>query len=428
MKVLLIGSGGREHALAWKISESEKLSKLYIAPGNAGMVNLGECINLDIGNFGDVSTFCLEQKIDLVMIGPEAPLVAGLVDHLEAKNINCCGPNKQAAMLEGSKAFTHDICHEYKIPAAKYAVFTDVLLAKKYLQSQDFPIVVKADGLAAGKGVIIAQDLAEAENAVDEIYSDKFGDAGRKIVIEEFLSGDELSFFVLSDGKIALYLGSAQDHKTVGEGDTGPNTGGMGTYSPTPIMNDALKNQVIKNIINPTLQAMRNRGYAFKGILFAGLMITKDGPKLLEYNVRFGDPETQVLMMRLKSDLLPLLYDAALGKLEDKIIEWHSQPAVCVVMAANGYPGDYKKGSEIKNLEVANNINYAKIFHAGTKFDGDKILANGGRVLGVTASGDNIKDACDKAYAIVNKIDWPEGFYRRDIAWRAIKNLSDDQT
>lgn len=417
MKALVIGSGGREHALCWKLAQSPLLEKLYASPGNGGINKVAEPVLL--GGFEAIKQFCKDESIDLVMVGPEAPLVDGIIDNLTAAGIAAVGPSRLAAQLEGSKAFTKELCEKYNIPTAKAGKFTDSESAKNYVDQEGVPIVVKADGLAAGKGVVIAQTKEEAYLAIDEILGGKFGDAGSSIVIEEFLEGEEVSFFALVDGKTALPFGSAQDHKAVGEGDTGPNTGGMGTYSPAPVMTEALHKQVMETIINPSIEGLRKDGCPFTGVLFAGLMITKDGPKLLEYNVRFGDPETQVLMARLESDLFPLLLATAKGTLNEYTVTMSDKAALCVVMAANGYPGSYEKGSHIHKLEEAEADEAVTVFHAGTRYEDGHCLATGGRVLGVTATGNTVKEAKDKAYEAVDVIDWQGGFCRRDIGWRA---------
>jgi phosphoribosylamine--glycine ligase len=421
MNVLLLGSGGREHALAWALSASPLLTKLFCAPGNAGIAEIAQCIALDSANHESIIEFCRDARIELVVIGPEAPLVAGLGDALGDAGIRYFGPTKAAAQLEGSKGFTKDLCRAANIPTAGYGRFADRSAARSYLASQDLPIVIKADGLAAGKGVIIATTREEAEAAVDACLTGAFGAAGAEVVIEEFLEGEEASFFALCDGVTALPLASAQDHKRVGEGDTGPNTGGMGAYSPAPIMTAEMTERVMREIINPTVKAMAERGMPFKGVLFAGLMITAEGPKLIEYNVRFGDPETQVLMMRLKSDLLAALLATADGVLSNFNLRWSDDAALTVVMAANGYPGTPTKGTEIKNLEAASKTPNVEIFHAGTRRDGACLLADGGRVLNVTGRGRTVAEARDAAYAAIAKIDWPGGFYRKDIGWRALQ-------
>ena len=421
MNVLLIGSGGREHALAFALSKSSKLARLYCAPGNPGIAQLAECVSLDISNHAAVIAFCREKSIGFVIIGPEAPLVAGLGDALDEAQIKYFGPTRAAAQLEGSKGFTKDLCRENNIPTAAYGRFNAAPAAHAYLAGKTMPIVVKADGLAAGKGVVIAHTHAEAAAAIDACFSGAFGAAGSEVVVEEFLEGEEASFFALCDGANAIAFASAQDHKRVGDGDTGPNTGGMGAYSPAPVMTAAMNERTMRDIIRPTVAAMARRGMPFKGVLFAGLMITKDGPKLIEYNVRFGDPETQVLMMRLKSDLLEALLATANGTLSALHLAWWDEAALTVVMAARGYPGTPEKGTEIRGLDTAAQVDGVEIFHAGTKRIDGKLVADGGRVLNVTARGGSVAEARDRAYAAIAAIDWPGGFCRSDIGWRAIE-------
>jgi phosphoribosylamine--glycine ligase len=402
------------------MAQSPVLERLYCAPGNAGIEEVAELTALDVSDHDAVAAFCLDRQIGLVVVGPEAPLVAGLADDLEAQGLVVFGPSKAASALEGSKGFTKDLCTEFGIPTAAYGRFTDAASAKAYLQSQAMPIVVKADGLAAGKGVVIAQIRDEANAAVDACFQGTFGAAGAEVVIEEFLDGEEASFFALVDGDTVLPLATAQDHKRVHDGDRGPNTGGMGAYSPAPIMTQALCDRTMNEIILPTVAAMKRRGTPFKGVLYAGLMIDAGSPKLIEYNVRFGDPEAQPLMMRLKSDLLPVLLATAKGKLSGLTLEWEADTALCVVMASRGYPGAYDKGTEIKGLDAARAVPQSAVFHAGTARDGTRTVANGGRVLGVTALGSDIAQAQARAYQAVDAIDWPEGFCRRDIGWRAL--------
>ncbi|MBS0269496.1 MAG: phosphoribosylamine--glycine ligase [Proteobacteria bacterium] len=421
MNVLLLGSGGREHALAWALSASPLLTKLFCAPGNAGIAEVAQCIPIDPGDQARIIQFCRDERIELVVIGPEAPLVAGLGDALAEAGIRYFGPSKRAAQLEGSKGFTKDLCRAAGIPTAAYGRFADAPSAKRYLASQSLPIVVKADGLAAGKGVVIAATREDAEAAVDACFSGSFGSAGAELVIEEFLHGEEASFFALCDGTTALALATAQDHKRVGDGDTGPNTGGMGAYSPASIVTPPMHDRVMHEIIEPTVKEMAARGMPFKGVLFAGLMITATGPKLIEYNVRFGDPETQVLTMRLKSDLLAALLATTDGVLANFDLRWSDDAALTVVMAANGYPGTPQKGTEIKGLDQARAVPNVEIFHAGTRRDGERLIADGGRVLNVTGRGKTIAEARNSTYAAVAKIDWPGGFYRKDIGWRALQ-------
>ncbi|MGJ4857127.1 phosphoribosylamine--glycine ligase [Labrys sp. La1] len=420
MNILLIGSGGREHALAWAVSASPLCERLYAAPGNPGMEECAICAAVDATDHQAVIAFCRENEIDFVVVGPEAPLVAGLVDDLAAAGIKAFGPSKAAAQLEGSKGYTKDLCQEFSIPTAAYRRFTDAAAARTYVREQGAPIVIKADGLAAGKGVVVAMTLEEALAAVDAIFAGSVGEAGHEVVVEQFLDGEEASFFALCDGTTAIPLISAQDHKRAFDGDKGPNTGGMGAYSPAPIMTPEMEERVMETIIRPTVQAMAARGTPFKGVLFAGLMITKDGPELIEYNVRFGDPETQVLMPRLRSDLLPALIASADGVLSTISLRWKTDAALCVVMATKGYPGSFLRGSEIRGLAKAASLDEVLVFHAGTKRSGDHILANGGRVLGITASGKSVAEAQKRAYEAVDLVDWPEGFSRRDIGWRAI--------
>ncbi|MEQ1942126.1 phosphoribosylamine--glycine ligase [Mesorhizobium sp. VNQ89] len=419
MNVLLIGSGGREHALAWKLAASPLLTKLYAAPCNPGIAKEAELVALDIADHKAVVAFCTANAIDLVVVGPEAPLVAGIADDLRAAGIKVFGASKAAARLEGSKGFTKDLCARFNIPTAAYGRFSDAEAAKAYVRKQGAPIVVKADGLAAGKGVTVAMTEAEALAAIDDCFSGSFGAAGAEVVVEEFMTGEEASFFCLCDGTTALPFGTAQDHKQVGDGDTGPNTGGMGAYSPAPVMTPEIIERTMKEIIEPTMRGMAEIGSPFSGVLFAGLMITSSGPKLIEYNVRFGDPECQVLMMRLKDDLLVLLEAAADGQLAHMSARWRDETALTVVMAAKGYPGTPEKGSVIRGLDDAEQGG-AAVFHAGTALSGGEIVANGGRVLNVTAMAKTVTEAQKQAYKAVDRIDWPGGFCRRDIGWRAV--------
>lgn len=426
MKVLVVGGGGREHALCWSIAASPLVKKLYCAPGNAGIAQDAECVAIGAEDIEGLLKFATENQIEFVVVGPEAPLVGGLVDRLAEIGIKAFGPSAKAAVMEGSKGFMKDFCARHDIPTAGYGRFTDIDAAKAFISEQGAPIVVKADGLAAGKGVIIAETTAQAEAAVDDMLAGgAFGEAGAEVVIEEFLAGEEASFFAICDGETALPLVSAQDHKRVGDGDTGPNTGGMGAYSPAPIVTDAMVATIMETIIIPTIEGMKAEGAPYKGVLYAGLMIDKGEPKLLEYNVRFGDPECQVLMMRLKSDLLPALIAAADGVLKNFDLRWYDEPALTVVMAANGYPGSYEKGSTIGGLNDAGAVDDVTVFHAGTASAEDgSITATGGRVLGVTAIGVTVADAQARAYKAVDLIDWPGGFCRRDIGWRAIGRKS----
>ncbi len=421
MNILLIGSGGREHALAWKMKQSPLCERLFCAPGNGGINQIAEHVDLDVDDHRAVATFAKGNDIGLVVVGPEGPLVAGLADELIAVGIRVFGPQAKAAQLEGSKGFTKDICAKYNIPTAAYGRFSDEAAALDYLAAQNIPVVIKADGLAAGKGVIVATTRAEAETAVKNIFGGMFGAAGAEVVIEDCLVGEEASFFALCDGETAVPLATAQDHKQVGEGDTGPNTGGMGAYSPAPVMSAEMCQRTMDEIIKPTVQAMKDIGAPFKGVFFAGLMITDKGPELIEYNVRFGDPECQVLMVRMKDDLVELLVAAADGNLAGRQTHWRNEMALSVVMAANGYPGSYDKGSQIGNLNNASAGDGVEIFHAGTKIEDSKTLAVGGRVLNVTALGKSVSEAKEAAYGAVKKVDWPGGFYRRDIGWRAVQ-------
>ncbi len=426
MRILVVGSGGREHALCWAIAASPLCDKLYCAPGNAGIAAVAECIAIGQEDLPALVDFAQREHIDFVVVGPEGPLVAGLADRLAEAGIKVFGPSAAAARLEGSKGFTKDLCRKYGIPTAGYERFTDIGAATSYIRRQgniwkDQPIVIKADGLAAGKGVIIATSEAEAIAAVEDMLSgDRFGAAGSSVVVEEFLQGEEASFFALVDGTHALPLVAAQDHKRVGDGDTGPNTGGMGAYSPAPCVTPQIAERVMAEIVRPTVRAMAAEGAPYRGVLFAGLMLTPSGPKLIEYNCRFGDPETQVLMMRLKSDLMPALIATADGALAHFDLRWHDETALTVVMAAEGYPDAPKKGTEIRGLDAAGAVEGVTVFHAGTSRDGERILANGGRVLNVTAMAPSAAEARRRAYEAVDRIDWPGGFCRRDIAWRAL--------
>lgn len=424
MNILIIGGGGREHALAWKTAQSARVRKVYVAPGNAGTAREAKCANvtLAVEDVEGLLKFAQSNKIDLTIVGPEAPLVLGVVDRFRAAGLRCFGPVQAAAQLEGSKAYAKDFLARYKIPTAAYGCFTDVAAAEAFIRKMGAPIVVKADGLAAGKGVIIAETTDEAIRAVhDMLAGNAFGEAGHRVVVEEFLEGEEASFIVMADGSHVLALATSQDHKRVGDGDTGPNTGGMGAYSPAPVMTPALVERTMAEIIWPTVEGMAAAGAPFTGVLYAGLMITGEGPKLIEYNVRFGDPECQVLVMRMKDDLLPVLLATANGSLAGMTVDWHDDVALTVVMAAAGYPGTPKKGGIIRGLEVAGAGEDVVIFHAGTARGNGDIVANGGRVLDVTALGQTVSEARDRAYAAVEKIDWADGFCRTDIGWRAIE-------
>jgi phosphoribosylamine--glycine ligase len=422
MRILVVGSGGREHALCWSVAASPLCDKLYCAPGNAGIAEDAECVAIAADDIGGIVALTKRERIDFVVVGPEAPLVAGLVERLAEAGIKAFGPSAAAAALEGSKAFMKDLCAKYGIPTAAYGRFRSAEAAKRFVRERGAPIVVKADGLAAGKGVIIAESVAAAESAVDAMLTEgRFGAAGAEVVIEEFIQGEEASFFALVDGETALPLASAQDHKRAHDGDQGPNTGGMGAYSPAPIVTEAMAADIMARIIHPTIAAMASEGRPFKGVLYAGLMLTAEGPKVLEYNVRFGDPECQVLCVRLMSDLLPALIASADGMLRNFHLRWYERAALTVVMAAKGYPEAYRKGSEIRGLDKAAAVPDVTVFHAGTTRDDDgRLLANGGRVLNVTATGETIAEAQKRAYEAVDRIDWPEGFCRRDIGWRAV--------
>ncbi|MGY9014174.1 MAG: phosphoribosylamine--glycine ligase [Rhodospirillales bacterium] len=422
MKVLVVGSGGREHSLCWAIAKSPLCNKLYCAPGNAGIADVAECVDISAEAINDLVEFAIDSKIDFVVVGPEVPLCLGLVDQLEKKNIKAFGPNAAAAELEGSKGFMKDLCSKYDIPTAQFGRFDEPDAAKKYIIRHPAPNVVKADGLAAGKGVILCHNNNEAFAAIDQMMTEQaFGDAGAEVIIEEMMEGEEASFFALVDGEHALPLVSAQDHKRVYDGDKGPNTGGMGAYTPAPVLTPDVTETIMRTIVNPVIKGMAAEGSPYKGVLYAGIMMTAEGPKLLEINVRFGDPECQPLMMRLKSDLLEALVACAEGRLDKIELDWYDEVALLVVMAANGYPGFYRKGSVIKGLDAANAVEDVIVFHSGTQSKDGNILATGGRVLGVTALGSTVAEAQKKAYQAVDLIDWPEGFCRRDIGWRAIQ-------
>ncbi|MGH1398158.1 MAG: phosphoribosylamine--glycine ligase [Alphaproteobacteria bacterium] len=424
MKVLLVGSGGREHSLAWALAGARECHALYCAPGNAGIEDCAECVDIGVEDIDALVGFATDKEIDLVVVGPEAPLVAGLADRLSAAGIAVFGPDAKAAQLEGSKGFMKDLCAKYSIPTAAYARFTDPVQAEAFIREQGAPIVVKADGLAAGKGVIIAETVEDAIAAAQDMLSgNSFGDAGASIVVEQFLNGEEVSYFALADGETILPLTSAQDHKRAYDGDAGPNTGGMGAYSPAHLMTPELEAKILKRIIEPTVAGMQADGMPFQGVLFAGLMIVDGEPFLIEYNARFGDPECQTLMMRFQGDLLNVLHAAAQGRLkevQDKV-SWKDETALCVVMAAKGYPGSYEKNTVIKGFEEAAEVKELTVFHAGTaRNDAGEIVSVGGRVLGVTALGVDVAEAQRRAYMGVEKIDWPEGFSRTDIGWRAV--------
>ena len=421
MNILILGGGGREHALAWAVMQNPKCDRLIGAPGNAGIAKIAECASIDINVGGVVTEFASENAVDFVIIGPEAPLAAGVADDLRAAGLLVFGPSAAAAELEASKAFTKDICDAAGAPTAAWARFTDAAAAHAHIDAEGAPIVVKADGLAAGKGVVVAMDVEAAHGAIDDMFGGSFGDAGAEVVIEEFMTGEEASFFILCDGETALPIGTAQDHKRIGEGDTGPNTGGMGAYAPAPVLTDAVAERAMAEIIRPTLKEMSKRGTPYQGVLYAGLMIEDGAPRLVEYNVRFGDPECQVLMMRLGAQALDLMEAAARGTLADARVNWADDHAMTVVMAAKGYPGAYDKGSVIGGLDALPNDSKNVVFHAGTGTKDGATIATGGRVLNVTARGGTLEEARDRAYAMVTAIDWPEGVYRRDIGWRALK-------
>ncbi|MTJ03453.1 MAG: phosphoribosylamine--glycine ligase [Sediminimonas qiaohouensis] len=420
MNILILGGGGREHALAWAVMQNPKCDKLIVAPGNAGIAEIADCATLDIENGAAVVAFCEENAIEFVIIGPEAPLAAGVADRLRDAGLLVFGPDAAAARLEASKAFTKEICDATGAPTAAYARFTDAAAARDYINTQGAPIVVKADGLAAGKGVIVAETVDQALEAIDDMFGGEFGDAGAEVVIEEFMQGEEASFFVLVDGEDVLPIGTAQDHKRVGEGDTGPNTGGMGAYSPAPILTDAVAQEALDRIIRPTVAELARRGTPYRGVLYAGLMIQNGKPRLVEYNVRFGDPEAQVLMLRMGAQALDLMQAAAAGQLAECRVNWADDHAMTVVMAADGYPGAYEKGSVINGLEDLPETSNEICFHAGTSRRDGRFVASGGRVLNVTARGESLSQARERVYAMIDRIDWPEGFCRRDIGWRAL--------
>jgi phosphoribosylamine--glycine ligase len=421
MNILLLGSGGREHALAWKIAASPLVTKLWCAPGNAGIAREAECVAVDIADHAAVIDFCKRNAMDFVVVGPDAPIAAGIVDDLNAAGFKAFGPTKAAGQLESSKRFTKALCRANDIPTAGYEHFTDAEAAKAYIRARGAPVVVKADGLAAGKGVVVAMSEAEALDAVDRMFGGGFGAAGAEVVVEEFMTGEEASFFALCDGEHALPLATAQDHKRAFDGDKGPNTGGMGAYSPAPVMTEAICARVMDEMIMPTLRALQAMGTPYKGVLYAGVMVTEQGPKLVEYNARFGDPECQVLMLRMMSDLLPALIACADGQLKNFSLRWYDDAALTVIMATKGYPGDYGKGSVIEGLDEAAKVEGVEIFHAGTLAKDGKIFANGGRVLNICATGKTVAEAQRRAYAAVDRIHWPEGFCRRDIGWQAVK-------
>jgi len=424
MKIFVIGNGGREHALIWKISQSPRVAKIYCAPGSAAIGELAECVAINPEQIDQLAAFAEKEKIDLTVVGPELPLTLGIADLFESRHLRIFGPNKAAAQLEGSKAFAKEMLHANNIPTAAFGTFTDAVSAKEYLAQQKSPYVIKADGLAAGKGVLICASRQEAEAAIDEILVRKaFGAAGDKVVIEEFLDGEEASFMVLTDGEHVLPLASSQDHKRVFDNDQGPNTGGMGAYSPAPIVTPEMHERILREVLAPLLAGLKKKQIHYRGVVYVGLMIGKDGPKVLEFNARFGDPECQPIMMRLKSDLIPLLDAAIDGKLNEVMAEWHDQPALCVVLTAKGYPGAYDKGKEIHGLNSLKDWPDGFVFHAGTAKEKDRWRTTGGRVLGVTARGKNIASAVENVYGAVGKISWDGMHYRKDIAQRALKKV-----
>jgi phosphoribosylamine--glycine ligase len=425
MRVLVIGSGGREHALVWKISQSSKVTKLFCAPGSAAIGELADCISIKPEQIEKLGDFAEEEKIDLTVVGPELPLTLGIADLFESRDLKIFGPNKAAARLEGSKAFAKEILQQNNIPTATFGLFTDPAAAKQHIERYPPPYVIKADGLAAGKGVLISQTIDDALDVIDQILVQKiFGVAGEKVVIEEFLEGEEVSFMALADGRHILPLVSSQDHKRIFDNDRGPNTGGMGAYSPAPVVTPALQQRIFDEILNPLLAGLKKQGITYRGVIYAGLMITKSGPKVLEFNARFGDPECQPIMLRLKSDLIPLLEATINGKLDQALPEWYEDPAVCVVLSARGYPGPYDKGEEIRGLDKLGNWDKGFVFHAGTAKENGRWVTSGGRVLGVTARGRDIEDAVKNAYSAVSQISWDGMHYRKDIALRALKKVS----
>ena len=421
MNILVLGGGGREHSLAWAASQNPKCDRLIAAPGNAGFAGLAECVDLDICDGAAVAAFCGENSVDFAIVGPEAPLAAGVADRLRDAGIPVFGPSAEAARLEASKSFTKEVCAAAGVPTAAHATFSDATAARAHAEAQGAPIVVKADGLAAGKGVVVAATIEEALGAIDGMFDGEFGAAGAEVVIEEFMEGEEASLFVLCDGEEMLPVGTAQDHKRVGEGDTGPNTGGMGAYSPAPVLDAEVERRALEEIVRPTLREMCRRGTPYRGVLYAGLMIRDGAARLVEYNVRFGDPECQALMMRLGAQALDLMQAAVEGRLAEARVNWADDHALTVVMAARGYPGQYEKGGEISGLENCPGDSDGMVFHAGTALRDGRVVASGGRVLNVTARGPSLREAADRAYAMVDRIDWPEGFCRRDIGWRALR-------
>jgi phosphoribosylamine--glycine ligase len=420
VNILILGGGGREHALAWAVLQNPKCDRLVVAPGNAGIADIAECSNIDILDPREILEFCEQNSIDFIIVGPEAPLASGIVDILKDAGFLVLGPHADAARLETSKTFTKEICDAAGAPTAGWARFTDAAAAHDHVAREGAPIVVKADGLAAGKGVVVAMTEDEAHAAIDDMLGGAFGEAGAAVVVEEFMKGEEASLFVLCDGTDVLPVGTAQDHKRIGEGDTGPNTGGMGAYSPAPVMTDAVLDAAMERIVKPTVAEMVRRGTPYTGVLYAGLMIQDGQPRLVEYNVRFGDPEAQVLMMRLGGQALDLMLACAEGRLSEMSVNWAPDHAMTVVLAARGYPGAYEKGTEIRGLEGLPEDAFHMMFHAGTARKDGRVVANGGRVLNATARGATLQDARDRAYAMAEAVDWPEGVFRRDIGWRAL--------
>jgi phosphoribosylamine--glycine ligase len=426
VKVLIVGSGGREHTLAWKLNQSPLVDQLYCVPGNAGTAQLGENVAISGDDLERLADFAASNQVDLTVVGPEAPLVAGIVDYFRERNLKIVGPTAEAARLEGSKVFTKQFLAEHEIPTAAFEVFDTQEAAEKLLRRGffNFPTVVKADGLAAGKGVFICQDLEEALGAIDKIMRQRlFGDSGNRVIVEEFLVGEEASFMVFTDGENLLSMVPSQDHKAIYEGDRGPNTGGMGAYSADFLLSESLKQEILDTIIRPTIKGMADRGTPFQGVLYAGLMLTDSGPKILEYNVRFGDPEAQAVLPRMKSDLFQVFQAIADGDLSDCTVEWHSNAAVCVVIAAKGYPGSYEKGLEITGIAMAEEDPETVVFHAGTRLSGNQVLTSGGRVLGVTSMAPTLESAIMRTYEGVNKVHFRDMYYRRDIAAKGLKKL-----
>ena len=421
MNVLIIGSGGREHALAWKIAQSSKVKKIYCAPGNAGIAEHAECISIKVDDIDQLASFAETQRIGLTIVGPELPLTLGIVDEFENRGLKICGPGKSASVIEGSKIFSKDLMKKYHIPTADYATFSSSKEALDYLRKKGVPVVIKADGLAAGKGVIPVQSLDKAEEAIDAILTKKiFGSAGERIIIEDFLTGEEASFIAFTDGKTIIPVPSSQDHKPIYDNDQGPNTGGMGAYSPAPVITDTLQQKIIDQVMIPTVKGMAAEGKKYKGILYAGVMVNQGEISVLEFNARFGDPETQPILMRMKSDLIPVLEAIADERLDQVSMEWDERPAVCVVMTAKGYPGSYQKGVEIEGLDNTKAMNDVQVFHAGTAFKDDRVVTSGGRVLGVTALGSSIEEAINQAYHAASRIHWEGAYYRKDIGKKAI--------